>query len=70
MQYTVMITFIDRTHAIDIHTHINIVTTYSRLIMSQGVSARVILAREELLMLKLFPNMVIVIFPDRGILPG
>ena len=45
-------------------------TTYSRLTISQSASARLILAREEVLMLKLFPIMLIVIFPDCGILLG
>ena len=38
--------------------------------MTQGVSATVIPAREELLMLKLLPNMLIVMSPDCGILAG
>ena len=38
--------------------------------MLQDVSARVILAREELLISKLLPNMLIVMSPDCGILAG
>ena len=44
--------------------------TYSWLTISQGISARLIVAREELLMLKLFPNKLIVILPDCGISLG